>query len=129
MTLETLNPVRDVRLGTETIQVKELCWREALEFLQRLATSVACVLNEQGKFVPTAQAFEQLVVGSAELTELLLTRATGRDRDWLAQRSVAEVFALLDVALELNLSEDLITRGKRLAERVRGAFGSSNSAP
>ena len=87
------------------------------------------MLNEQGQFTPTAQAFEQLVVGSAELTELLLTRATGRDREWLDQRSVAEVFDLLDAALALNLSEDLIARGKRLAERVRAAFGSPNSAP
>jgi hypothetical protein len=121
--MDILNPQTTIAINGETIAVRELNWRDGTAFLQSLAVAVAELLDAKGEFVPSAASFGNLITNSTELTEQLIAKATNKDATWLAERTMAEVLQLLNIALELNLNAELIARGKSLAERVRGAFG------
>lgn len=118
-----LYPVRELQIGKETIQVRELAWREALQFLQQLAAAITEKLGTDGTLTLTPESVQGMVAGSAELTEALITKSCGRDRQWLGEQRAGDVLALLDAAIELNLSPEIIDRGKRIAGRVQAAFG------
>jgi len=120
---DILYPVIEVRIGSDRITVRELAWREALAFLQQLAAAITATLGTDGTFTLTPQSVQTIVAGSAELTEALLCKSCDRDAAWLARQRTTDILALLDAAIELNLSPEIIDRGKKIAGRVQAAFG------
>lgn len=127
--MDILNPQIPLKIAGEEIKIHELNWRDGTAFLQRLATAAATIVDKDGTFTPSAHSFAALVTNSTDLTESLVLGATGRDKAWLQERTMAEVLQLLNIALELNLNAELIARGKSLADRVRGAFGLTTPNP
>lgn len=57
-------------------------------------------------------------------------KSTGKDAEWLKQRSTLEIFALLDAALEVNLSDGLLELGKKVGGRLGRVFAAkTNTTP
>jgi len=63
-------------------------------------------------------------------TPLNPVQSTGKDAAWLAQRSTLEIFALLDAALQVNLSDGLLELGKKVGGRLGRVFAAkTNTTP
>jgi hypothetical protein len=123
-----LRPQITVKLASGEIVVRDLPWQDSLEFLKRLSVHAKDLF--QGAITITAEGKPQvdlavllpklsdLVVNTGELAGFLLTKSTGKDEAWLASLGTIEAVALLDAALEVNLSEGLIELGKKVAGRL-----------
>ncbi|MBI5689241.1 MAG: hypothetical protein HZC55_04030 [Verrucomicrobia bacterium] len=120
-----LRPEITVTLSTGPVVVRDLPWQDALEFLRRLSLQAKEILAhavspDTGR-IDLAQLLPKLsdlVSGAGELSLFLLTRSTGKDEEWLRQHGTLETLALLDAALEVNLSDGLIELGKKAAGRL-----------
>lgn len=123
MSVEILNPVRSVKLAAGELQVRELNWRDALEFMAKLSKHAGALFDEKGSVTLDLEKLGSLVMGTKEVADHLLMKATGREQEWVDGLSLSEALVVIDAALELNLSPELIARGKKVAGRVQGAFG------
>jgi hypothetical protein len=126
--LNILHPVKTVAAGGELVEVRELRWPDALAFLQALARQAGQFITPDGRLEFTAETLPRAVRESGALIDCLLTKATGREAAWLQNLAPVDVLALLDAALELNASPELIARGKTLAGRLQTAFASRPAA-
>lgn len=132
-----IRPEITVSLGSEKITVRDLPWQEALEFLRLLAGHAKGLMADivkpaaGGKVEVNVGALlpklTDLITNASELSDFLLTRSTGKDSAWLAQRSTLEIFALLDAALEVNLSDGLLELGKKVGGRLGRVFAAKTS--
>lgn len=116
-------PTTEVRLGQESVAVRELAWPDAFEFLGRLSRHAGQLLDAQGKLTFTFDKLADLVSQTQELSEFLLLKSTGRDQTWLRGLPFSQGLELLAVALEVNLTEDLLKNGVRLGEQFKRLFG------
>lgn len=128
-TMEILNPARAVKLSGREVKVKELNWREAMEFLGKLSQYAGGFMTGDGKFVVETSAVVALVLNAKELADFLLMKTTGLTQEEVDALSLSEVLSLLDAAIELNLSPELLARGKSVAGRVGAAFGANKKSP
>jgi len=130
--IEILFPDRDLKLSTgEVIRVRELSWREALEFLQKLSGHI-------GKLGASVSVMDATTAGAAvtallanlpaliasvdELALYLAEKSAGLSAEKFGALAARDALAVLDKALEINLNEELLKRGKSIAARI-GAAG------
>lgn len=118
-----LFPDREVKIGDETIKVRELKWAETLAFLKELGGYIGNVMDAKGEVQVSPSTIANLVASSEGLTVSLLTKATQMDANRIAELPMSAVLELVDVALELNLSDDLIAKGKSIAGRFQKFAG------
>lgn len=129
MDMEVLNPVKAITIAGREVKVKEMNWRDGMEFLKRLGGYMGqLATGDDGKVSVDLRKLSELVTGTKELADHLLTRATGLTQEEVDALDCSQALELLDAAVALNVSADLIARGKRVAGRVSGAFGLSNSS-
>lgn len=126
--LETLNPVRLVRLGPRHVRVTELPLFDAFELLQRLMARLGVLVDDQGaaRFRNPTDA-TLLLVGvltqSKDDVQWLLQRTTVLTADEIAGLGTSGAFRLLTAAIELTLNDEFIEAGKSLAGRLERAVG------
>jgi hypothetical protein len=106
------------------VQVRELAWPEAIQFLQLLSGHAGKMIGEDGKLKVDFSKISALVTSSQEVSEFLMLKSTGRDQAWLAQLSFRECLDVLDAALSINLSPEMFNAGKKIEGRLRSLFGS-----
>lgn len=119
---EILAPKKVIAVGGCKVEVRELAWPKALEFLKALGeefTKSFEQTNGDGSPPATIEGITKLITGSQRLSEMLIVNATGLKPE---QLSVSQAMDVLEAALELNLSDDLIARGKRFADSLRDRF-------
>lgn len=128
MDMDVLNPVKTITIaGGRQVKVKEMNWRDGMEFLKRLGGYMGQLASsEDGKVSVDLSKMSVLVIGTKELADHLLTRATGLSQEEVDALDCSQALELLDAAIALNVSADLIERGKKVAGRVTGAFGLMN---
>ena len=116
-----LDPVREVTLTIngkqEKISIKELPWPKALKFLQMLAANSKSFTNDDGVFEFRPDKMTDLVCNVGELSSFLILSATGKDQTWLDELSFADALEVLDAALALNLSAEVMGKAKKVASR------------
>ena len=132
-----IRPEIEVTLADGKIIVRDLPWQDALKFIGLLAghakTLLAAVAKPaaDGKFAVDMEMLmpklADLITNADELADFLLTRSTAKDSAWLKSRSTLEVFALLDAALEVNLSDGLLELGKKAGGRLARVFTAKTS--
>jgi len=122
MSLQILNPVKTVQVGGEQIEVREIKWRDAVQFLQELSKQAANFITPQGNLQLSADNLPSVVIQSASLIDLLLTKSTGKDSAWINDLNPHDVLVLIDAAIELNASPELFARGKTVAGRLKAVF-------
>lgn len=131
--LELLNSARTVRIGDETIEVRELRWVDALGFLDKLAGSIGHVLGTQGVNADgtlrlNADRLKEAVLSSGELASLLLIKSTNLPQERLAELPTSHALALLEAAVQINFREDLLGKCRAVANALRGVLQVSPQA-
>ena len=124
--LELLDPVRTVDIGTEQVQVRELRWLDALQFLQKLAAGIEQVVGTQaigpdGAVRLNADRLREAVLSGGDLANTLLVKATSLPQARLESLSASQALTLLGAAVEINFREDLLGKLKGVGGALQGA--------
>lgn len=126
---EILFPNKEIKLNkNESLTVKELEWNEGLEFVRELSKQMSIVTelanavmaSKDGKtFSVQPGTIASLITGSADLAGSLVRKATGLDDEGMKKLSMSKGLEVLDLALELNLTNELLEKGKKIAGRLQ----------
>ena len=108
-TLEILSPNRTVSLiGQRTVVVRELNFLNLKKLLALIASklnSVSSLMGAGGGAQSISlERVTQLITDSEELVEEVLVWTTDLDRDQIGDLQTSELFGILDVALDLNIT-------------------------
>jgi hypothetical protein len=122
METKVLNPQKDVKLHDGEVAVRELTWPALWQLLEKLSEHAGKFVTEEGKFFINAEKISGLVMSSQDLSQRLILGTTGKDQEWLNKRPVGEVIDLLDASLEVNMSESIMNRAKKIGSRLAGLF-------
>ena len=122
--LELLDPTRVVDIGTETVQVRELRWLDALQFLQKLASGIEQIAGMQtvgpdGTVRLNADRLREAVLSGGELANTLLSKATNLPQARLDGLSASQALLLLDAAVRINFREELLGKLRTVAAAVQ----------
>lgn len=121
---QILFPRSEVKIGNETVMVHELVWIDALDFLKQFGGYIGkLTFNQRGELAISPELVANLIANTDELSTLLLTKSTGRDALFVRSLLLGQVLDLLDAALALNLSEEILVKGKKIAGRFQEFAG------
>lgn len=121
--MNVLKPEKKLALSTGEVTVRELRAVEALELFRRAAAYAGKLTNEKGELQITVDRIVDLVSGTEELARYVATTTTGGDNAWFDGLTVSDLVAVLDDAVELNLSEGTLKNVARLGDRLKTIFG------
>ncbi len=131
--LELLDPVRTVDIGGEQVQVRELRWLDALQFLQKLAGGIEQVVGTQaigpdGTVRLNADKLREAVLSGGELANTLLAKATGLPQARLDALSASQALSLLQAAIEINFREELLGKLRGVGAALQGTLTATLTA-
>ena len=101
--LPLFNPVREIRIGSETVIVKELSWPNALSFFNKLREQTRLLLDDKGNLVLDTQKVLAAIGDNLELATWLVEKSTGREKAWIESLMLSEMLDVLTACLEVNL--------------------------
>ena len=106
------------------VTVREMAWPDFIKFLEMLSQKLSAMVNAQGEVKLNPLVIGQIVSSSAELSNQLLASSCriGNERIDIESLEVTKAIDLLDAAVEINFSEEVLGRIKKLAMRLKGAF-------
>jgi hypothetical protein len=110
-----LFPDREFMVGEEKVTVREMLWPDALAFLRKLGTYLEKFMNEKGEMRVDLGLITEVITATDELATMLIAKSIGKDEAWLAALSMSQGLEILGAALEVNLTEDLLEKGKKIA--------------
>lgn len=130
-TFEILNPNRTgpvPSLGRE-VTVRELSWANQKSLLERLTGKLAAVMAaaDQMQVGINIETVTTLIQDSQDLCETLVLQTSTIKPDEIGKLSITEVFALVDMALELNMRA-LEDGAKKAFGRITNFVGKSAAA-
>lgn len=124
-----LHPVREVPLRNETVTVREMRWKDAVAFTEKLSGLMGQFTEPDGRLVVTPEKLGAVIARSGDLATELLERATGRGREFLDELRPVEVLELLAAAVEVNLHEDLLGKARAVGQALSKALGVQTTPP
>ena len=124
-----LHPVREVPLRNETVTVREMRWKDAIAFTEKLSGLTGRFTQPDGRLVVTPEKLGAVIASSGDLATELLERATGRGREILDELRPVEVLELLAAAVEVNLHEDLLGKARGVGQALSKALGVQSKPP
>jgi hypothetical protein len=107
-------PLRDKSF----ILVTELAWPDALELFDKLKAQSAAFVTPEGNLTFDANRIIAAISQSVELTQWLVWKTTGKESDWMNQRTLSEILDVLVAAIEINLTV-VAERAKKVRGRAR----------
>lgn len=133
-----LNPVEKVTLSQGEVEVRQMPFVQALEFIKKLSALAGQMFDTEGRFVLAAKngidgpnganveinlgVLQDIVGSSSELTLFLIQHSTRKDAEWINSLSAAEGLVVLKKAIEMNLSQEILSLGNELAGFLADAF-------
>lgn len=118
---DILCPKKEIKLGNTLVEVRELAWPDAMEFLKMLAGQIEKVIDPKtGNFRVSVEALTAVIAETGDLTSFLIAKSTGREAK---EFSITQGLKVLDEALALNLTQDIINGGKGVATRIQSFAG------
>jgi hypothetical protein len=120
------NPIIEVSVRGEQVEVKELVWTDAMELFKRMTGLATGLLNEQGKIILNKDLILQMFAANEQLIVFLLKKSTGKDEAWINGLSALDFMKLMTAAVELNLREEIVSTGKGLGLAVTSRLGLTN---
>lgn len=124
------NPVRRIDVRGELITVKELVWKDCLQAVREMTATVLQLLGPGGTtMVLDKEKIVAAITQQEQLVTWVLEKATGKPQDWIATLRPRELLPLVEAAVELNLSDEVVKSGKALAGRMGGVFGQTKPSP
>ncbi|MBE7502730.1 MAG: hypothetical protein HS113_21090 [Verrucomicrobiales bacterium] len=124
-----LHPVREVPVRGETVTVREMRWKDAVAFSERLSGMMGQFTEPDGGLSITPSKLGAVIARSGSLATELLERATGKEREFLDELRPVEVFELLAAAVEVNIHEDLLGKARGVGQALRTALGGQIKPP
>lgn len=116
-----------VKFGDREIPVHEISWLDLLAIAEQLSELLAgqVQFDSEGqlKLALNIAQLGDMIGRSATLTNRLLTAATNLSAEEVQKLPPRVALRLLDVALEVNLTEEFLDAGKGLAARLGAALG------
>ena len=117
-----LRPERKIPTSIGDVTVHEMSWHDALEFLQLLSNHAKEFMNEEGRLAFSLPKIQQLVAGARELSDHLIDCST--DEQFSTENlPLTDGLLLLDAAIEVNLSQEVMALAKKTAGRFALAAG------
>ena len=121
MPTDSFMPVETVRLlGGRTVEVRELTWKQLLHALKQLAQRALTFVAQDGKTISIeASKIVEALSEQEELAVWIVEKSTGLTADELALLGVRDFLAIVEAVVRINLSEEVVCLGKRIAGSVR----------
>jgi hypothetical protein len=120
-----LFPEKKLRIGDHDIVVREMNHHHAVAFLTVAGKYIGQFFTADGKPNVTPESIGEMVRCTAELSEALLEGATGRKA---TEFPISVSLEILPIAIELNLSPEILEKGKKLAGRFQDVAGFNPAA-
>ncbi len=124
-----LHPVREIPLRGETVVVREMRWKEAIAFTEKLSGLAREFTEPDGRLVVTPEKLGAVIARSGDLATQLLERTTGLGRETLDDLRPVEVLDLLAAAIEVNLHEDLLGKARGVGQALSRSLGLATKPP
>ena len=122
--MSTLYPQTDIALRDgRNVTVKELCWGDAMELFRRLQAHAGKLIDPQGRIILDADHLAGIIAGIDDLSGFLLSKATSLPVDQIQALPLRDGLRVLEEAIALTLNEEVVAQGKKVAGRVKAAFG------
>ena len=136
--MDTTPKVKSVSVAGRVVEVREIGWRDALQLVRDISKTLARFVTIKGKDKTQTLDIDldKIIDGilENEKTALLLVEKSiaasnvADCQQWLSSLTVTQFGALLDAAIEINLSPEVIGTGKMLAGRMTGVLGLGNQS-
>jgi hypothetical protein len=123
-----LRPSVKVLTSLGQIEVRELRWADALTFLKMLSAHSQHFL-EDGRFNFNLGKMVELITGACELSAFLLEYSVVDAEMEISAMPFHDALLLLDAALEVNLSPEILALAKKTAARFAPASGVRAATP
>lgn len=117
---QILFPQKEIKVGEHKVIVREMDHHRAVVFLGVLAKYIGQFFTAEGKPNVTPESIGEIITATAELSESLLEGATGRSA---SEFPISVSLDILDAAIELNLTKEILGKGKKLAGRFQDVAG------
>lgn len=121
--LRILHPVTEVQVdGLGVVEVREMRWKPALAFVEKLSGLLGeCV--KDGKLTVTVDNLTGIILRSGTLASELIARSTSLTAQQVDDLYPSDALALLTAAIEVNLHEELLGKGKAAGRALAKALG------
>lgn len=113
---------KEITVGGEKITVREITWLDTLTLMKKIGAHAQSLVKDGAVKFETDKIAE-LLAGTQELAEFLITKSTNLDADWLNKLSFPDGLEVLDAALEINLSPEIVGKAKNVGGRLGQALG------
>lgn len=120
---DVLNPLVPVEIRGERIEVRELNWKDYSRAIKELTGSAMKLLGTGGTLVLDKEKIIQAIGEQESLIQWVVEKSTGRDSKYVSSLSTREILPLISAVVDLNLSEEVLGAGKKLAGQMGGIFG------
>lgn len=114
---------KSVKIGETQLTVREMTWPHTFRLLQVLSSYASALVSKTGKFEFDPAKIADLIIGTQELSELLILNSCDLKADDLKQLSFADGLEILDAAMEVNLNPETMARSKKVVGRLGQALG------
>lgn len=127
---DAFNGVRTVNLDNKVVEVRELRWRDYLYVIKGITGTVLELVGPGGTtFVLDKGRIVEAIGNQEALVGWVLARSTGLTPDEVENLTAREVMPLLEAVVELNLNDEVIALGKRVAGRMADVFALKTLSP
>lgn len=110
---------RRVKIGAEAVEVRELAWLDLLAFVGAVsAVAERFLVKVEGGMTLSLDKLPEVIRSSGDLAQALVCGCTGRDVAWVKSLPARVVVRLVDIALEVNVTEEFFSAGKAVAARM-----------
>lgn len=113
-------PVISVPLKSGSVEVSDLPWAVAKELFAKLHAQGKAFVNEKGELVYDANKILAAISDCIDLCEWIAIKATGKDQEWINERSLSEIMHVVETAIVLNV-DAIRSRVKNVRSRLTQA--------
>lgn len=115
----------------QAVNVREMKWGKAIAFVRLLSAELAGLITVDARGKPNLDLSKlPEIVGSSEtVSRTLILSSTELTDEELDELPAGTVLELLEAAIDMNLTEELLGKGRRIGAKVSGVFGASPQAP
>lgn len=122
------NPTFSVKLADGSIAIRELSWPDAMHLYKCIKEQLQRYMGDGGELKFDSATIIAAITENIDLGIWLVKQCTGKDDEWLNQRSVSEVLDIAAEAAVLNV-EIIAARIKNGGSRLRQAVAGANTNP
>jgi hypothetical protein len=127
---DVLNPVVAIKIRDRLIEVKEMPWKDYLRAVKDMTGTLMKLIGPGGNTLAlTKENVIEALTAQEELLTWVLQKCTGEEQTFISSLSAREILPLIQAAVDLNLSQEVVGAGKKLAGQMGQVFGLKKQSP